>query len=183
MDFHITKSWMHHGKNRARAIWNHTRQLLPFPRVPVTPLLFLSLFFLDPKLPPVGATSQENREMLLGKVTCSVAVKRKICSSHLPLLIKTPKLLTTPPICYNTCTSQSWVLQEYLAENNGSEPELWPLDDAYPMPMKLASHKELCASNEPAWPQTGAFPEERSSWFAGNLGFSAAIYHQALTSH
>lgn len=54
MDFHITKSWMHHGKNRARAIWNHTRQLLPFPRVPVTPLIFPISLSLGSQTAPSG---------------------------------------------------------------------------------------------------------------------------------
>lgn len=145
--FARNKSWMHHGRNRVYAIWNHTRQLLLFlVFFQLHPFLSMYLFFLDPKLPPLILGQQKNQEMLLRKVTCRVGVEEDGGPHSLQL---TPPVFyqntkTTSLIYYSTCTSQSWVYQEYLAENKGWEPQLWPWPILTLTSMKLASNKALC---------------------------------------
>lgn len=187
--FSHNKSWMHHGKNRVYAIWNRTRQLLLFlVFFQLYPSLFLYLSFLDAKQSPLILGNQENQEMLLGEVTCSVAAKEDedptVCNSHLPFFfIKTPKLLTASPICHSTCTSQSWVYQEYLAENKGWEPEFWPLDNPYSHVHETCFHQRALCHQWACLTTNRGFSRGKIFLICRVSGFSSAIYYKALTSY
>lgn len=186
--FSHNKSWTHHGKNRVYAIWNHTRQLLLSSCSSNYIPHFSCISLFGPQAAPTnsGQPGESGNAFRRGNLQCGCEGRWGPHSLQLtpPFFYQntrtTDYISDSPQHLHISVLSVSGIFggkQRLESQNCGH----WTI--LILMSMKTASKREHCASSEPAWLQTGAFPEERSSWFAGYLGFSSAIYYKALTPY
>lgn len=119
--FSHNKSWTHHGKNRVYAIWNHTRQLLLFLCSSNYIPHFSCISLFGPQTAPTnsGQPGESGNAFRRGNLQCGCEGRWGPHSLQLTPPFFYQNTRTTSLIHHSTCTSQSWVYQEYLAENKG----------------------------------------------------------------